>query len=133
MDINTNTDVKVVGVPVSPAVEIEDRNRPQVAPVQNSADSSRTALDEKSLHGGQEKEKPMTREELGKAVEVIEEHLAQMGNRLGLSLHKETEDILVRITDRESGELVKQFPSEEIVKLRQKLDELAGLLFEDTI
>jgi len=133
MDINTTADVKIVGIPVSPAVEVEDRDRPQVTPVQDSSDSSETALDNKALHEQLEAEKPMTAEELAKAVAVVEVHLAQMGNRLGLSLHKETDDVLVRITDRESGELIKQFPSEEIVKLRQKLEELAGLIFEDTI
>ena len=133
MDINTNADVKVVGIPVSPAVEVKDRNRPQVVPVQDSSSSSGTALDDKALHGKQAEEQPLSAEELAKAVADIEVHLSQMGNRLGLSLHKETEDVLVKITDRDSGEVVKQFPSEQVVKLRQKLEELSGLLFEDTV
>ena len=132
MDINTNADVKAVGVPISPAVEVEDRKRPQVAPVKNGSESTGTGLDDKALHKGLAAEKPMSEEELADAVGAIEEHLAQMGNRLGLSLDRETEDVLVKITDRQSGEVVKQFPSEEVVKLRQKLEELAGLLFEDT-
>ena len=131
VDVNVTADVKTVGIPVSPTVEIEDRGRPQVEPVKDSSDSSGTALDDKALHSRQPAEKPLGEEELARVVADIEGHLSQMGNKMGLSLHKETNDVVVRITDRESGELIKQFPSDEILKLHQKLDELAGLLFDD--
>ncbi len=47
----TNADVKSYGVPVVPTMKVEDKAKPQVAPVQDSSDSGKAALDQNALHG----------------------------------------------------------------------------------
>ncbi|MGV1099865.1 flagellar protein FlaG [Thiovibrio sp. JS02] len=137
MDVSVNSEVKGIGVAttVVPAVEREDRVKPQVAPVAGGTESTRSALGEKELHRrSREEEKKqgaVNAEELKKAVEEIQNRLDAMGTRLNFTLSKEPEAVVVKVTDRQSGELVKQFPSEEVLKLRKKLQELSGLLFDE--
>lgn len=132
MDARMSAEVKGFGVPTAPAVERENRVKPQVAPVDAGGDSSGAALHEQALHGKEAREKrKVTTEEAARAVKEMQEHLDAIGNtRLAFSLNEEPDAVVVRITDRESGELIRQFPAEEALALRKKLDELVGLLFD---
>ena len=138
MDVNINAEVKGVGVATVPAVEREDRAKPQVAPVAKSSDSAKAALGEKELHRrGDKKEErkqvALDPEELQKAVAEIQDRLDVMGTRLDISVNKEPNAFVVTVTDRESGETVRQFPSEEVLTLKKKLQEITGLIFDKTM
>ena len=129
MNINANVAGKEIAQPVVPTVETVDKNRPQVAPVEKSNDSAQTTLDEKALQQ-KAKDQQLSNEELSEAVENIQSRLDVMGTRLGFVINQETEDIIIEVTDRESGELIRQIPSEEVMELRARLDELVGILFD---
>ncbi|MEW6593990.1 MAG: flagellar protein FlaG [Thermodesulfobacteriota bacterium] len=133
MDVSMRSaEVKGFGVPPAPAIEREDRVRPAVTPVASGGDSSGTALSEQALQGKEAQEKrKITAEEAARAVKEMQERLDAIGNtRLNFSLHNDPDAVVVQITDRKSGELLRQFPAEEALALRKKLDELVGLLFD---
>ncbi len=131
MDVNISTEMKGVGQPVVSAVEMEDRARPQVAPVAKSGDSSQGNLGEQALHG--RKPQPSSSAELAKMAEEIQGRFDSMGATLGFSIRDESEDIVMEVRERESGDLIRQIPSEEILALREKLNELVGLLFDKQV
>lgn len=129
MNIDANAGVRGVAQPVVPAVDTLDKVKPQVAPVEKTNDSAQTALGERALREKAE-EQPLSNEELAEAVENIQSRLEVVGTRLGFSIHGESEDLVVEITNRESGELIRQIPSDEVLELRARLDELVGILFD---
>ena len=134
MDVNVNSEVKGVGLTVvAPAVEREDRQRSPVTPVAAGTDSAPGTLGDKELHRRDSGRKPnnVSAEELAQAVEEIQNRLDAMGTRLNFAVNKEPDAVVVKVTDRLSGELVKQIPSEEVLALRKKLQELSGLLFDE--
>lgn len=62
------------------------------------------------------------RRELLQAVRVLEKaQVAGEGNELRLALDRETKRPVVRIVNRETGELIQQFPTEEVIRLAQRL------------
>ena len=132
MDASVNTEVKGIGATtVMPAVEREDRVKPRVAPVKASTDSTGAALGDKELHRREEPQ-PASAKEVAKAVEEMQQRLDALGNtKLNFRVVEKPNEVVVQVTDRTSGELVRQFPSEEALKLRVKLQELTGLLFDE--
>ena len=140
MDVTANTDVKGYVNQSSqtavPVVEKEDRVKPQVQPVKEGTDSGKVALNDQALHGKgkEQKAKAISQEELEKVMEEVQKRLDAIGGNLtlGLQEYKETNDIIVQVKDRSSNEVVKQFPSEELLKLQAKLDDLLGLLFDES-
>jgi len=50
-----------------------------------------------------------------------EAKVAGEGNELRLALDRETKRPVVRIVNRETGELIQQFPTEEVIRLAQRL------------
>ncbi len=137
MDASINTEVKGYGAPVVPAVERDDRTRPQVAPVQKSSESASGALNDGVLHGqdksGQLQSKGnISKDELDRAVSGVQERLDAIGGNLRLGIYETPGkgDIVVQIRNKSDNKVVRQIPSETVLKLRAKLDELAGLLLD---
>lgn len=133
------TDINKIGAPVSPAVEQEDVSKPQVVEVKANSEAADASLNDKALHQRQAEEEKnrtamhkLSREELEKVIEEVQKRLDAIGSNLALGLaeNKETESIVAQIRDKTSDEIVRQFPSEDILKLRAKLNELVGLLFD---
>lgn len=104
----------------------------QTRPVENSANAARGALDDKRLRQEEERaKKRLSDAEMQEVVNEVQDRLEMMGGtNLQFAMDKVAEDIVVKVTDKQSGELIRQIPSEEVVMLRKKLEELTGLLFE---
>ena len=136
MDVNVNSDVKVYGTPTVPVVEQEDRVKPQVTPVPESSDSVKADLNDQRLHGGGrgEEKASLSQKELERVVDEVQKRLDAIGGNLTVGLHEElkSETIVVQIKDKKSDEVVRQFPSEEILKLQEKLRDLIGMLFDES-
>ncbi len=138
MDASLNSEIKGYGAPVVPAVEREDRIKPQVSPVQENVKAETGDLNDRALHGQKNTghkdtdSAPLSRKELEKAVEGAQKRLDVIGGNLRLGIYETPEDgnIVVQIRDKKNDEVVQQIPSEAVLKLRAKLDELTGLLLD---
>ncbi|MBI5559003.1 MAG: flagellar protein FlaG [Deltaproteobacteria bacterium] len=140
MDVNVTTDVKVYGAPPVSAVELEDAQKPSVPPVQEGSEAVTVKLNDRALHGKGEKEEQqkkgeLTKEDIEEAVKDIDKRLASMGSafRFGYFSHLETKSIVGQLRDKKTDKVIKQFPSEEVLKLREKLQDLIGLLFDEKV
>jgi len=47
------------------------------------------------------------------------------------SIDKELDKIIVKIKDRESGEIIRQIPPEVAIRIAKSINELVGLLFDE--
>jgi flagellar protein FlaG len=139
MDVNVTTDVKVYGVPVASTVAMEDATKPPVQPVPESSEGATVKLNDQALHGKAGKEekerKDLSREDLEEAVKEIGKRLETIGSTFRFGLYKdlETKSIVGQLRDKMTGEVIKQFPAEEVLKLREKLQDLVGLLFDEKV
>ncbi len=53
---------------------------------------------------------------------------------IGFFMHEDLENqVVVEIKDRDTNELIKQIPPEALLKIREKMVELTGLLFDQII
>lgn len=121
----------VSGLPAQ-QVDREAQVKAQVRPVEKSAEAARNALDEQRLRREEDRGKSrLSRADLQDALNEVQERMDQMGTNLQFSMDKVAEDIVVKVTDKKNGELIRQIPSEDVIKLRKKLEELSGLLFDE--
>lgn len=109
----------------------EAQVKAQVRPVEKSAESARGALDDARLRREGEKAQSMSRAEVQAVVEEVQARMDQMGTNLQFAMDKEAKDLVVKVTDKKSGELIRQIPSEDVLRLRKKLEEVTGLLFDE--
>jgi flagellar protein FlaG len=72
-------------------------------------------------------------EETKKLAEEIQKYLSEVNVSLSFDVDDKTHDIVVKVINRETGKLIRQIPPEELLKLRQKLEELVGVLLNRKI
>lgn len=66
------------------------------------------------------------------AVERVRTHVQSLQRDLNFSVDDSTGQVVVQVLDGDSGKVVRQIPSEDILRLAERLDEMRSLLFEAT-
>ncbi|MDP2823781.1 MAG: flagellar protein FlaG [Sulfuritalea sp.] len=100
------------------------------APPQGNAGSvpSPVAQSEAPLQGSPRQPAP-DRAQLEQAVKEIRQLVKPMvSNSLDFSIDDSTGKTIVRITDSETGEMIRQIPSEEMMDIARSVDRMQGLL-----
>ena len=103
-------------------------------PASSSASTTGTesqASDQKSEDPGNRAK--LTRKDVEDMVEALEDFANTVQTRLNFTIDDGTEDVVVKIMDKETDEVIKQFPAEEILELREKMQDLSGLLFSTNV
>lgn len=74
----------------------------------------------------QDEDKVMSRSQLEKVAEQLHEFIGQMNQGLEFSVDKDSGRDVIKVLDKTSGELIKQYPTEEVLSLVAKLSEATG-------
>ncbi|WP_462379130.1 flagellar protein FlaG [Pseudomonas sp. Marseille-QA0892] len=64
------------------------------------------------------------------AVSDLNSQMQNLRRNLDFSVDDGTGDVVVKVIDGESGKVVRQIPSEEVLKLAEQLDDLRSLMFQ---
>lgn len=72
----------------------------------------------------------MSPEQLERVARMIQQAARQTRHRVGISLDEQTKEPIVRVTDRDTGELIRQFPPDELRRLARTLTRMEGLLVD---
>ncbi len=97
----------------------------------NGAEHVRATKQDKA----QEQQKPVLKthisEGLMKALNSDMEALHHVG--LQFSIQQDTGQTVVRVVDKDSGELIRQIPPQELLDLASKLEDMMGILFDKQV
>jgi flagellar protein FlaG len=63
-------------------------------------------------------------------VSGINELVHELQRELHFAVDGQSGETVIKVVDRETEEVVRQIPSEEVLRLRQRLEEAAGVLFD---
>ncbi|WP_206770678.1 flagellar protein FlaG [Pseudoalteromonas sp. bablab_jr011] len=72
------------------------------------------------------------REQLEKMAQQLQDFMGEMNRSLQFQVDEESGRDVIKVVDKNSGELIKQYPSEEVLSLVAKLSETAGFLIDQT-
>ncbi len=115
-------------IPVDPIrMDGSGGGSPAIAQASANRDTG-AVLAQKSL----QKEMPSA-EEIQQELDVINAQLETMNRSLQFSIDEELKDVVVRIVDTKTGEIIRQIPPDEVLRLREHFKELVGLILEKTV
>lgn len=72
-------------------------------------------------------------EDVEKILIQLQEKFQHVEPRIELSVDKELDRVIFRLFDKESGELIRQIPSEEVLKLDRFFVDQSGLFVEEKV
>jgi flagellar protein FlaG len=61
-----------------------------------------------------------------RVAEAMDKYVRSVQSDLQISIHDETGKIVVRVISHETGDVIREIPSEEMLKLAEKMEEMAG-------
>lgn len=109
----------------STPVTTERTNNKSSAPVNASATAEVTNEAAKSA-------KPYTRDQLDQAVSTINKTMQATSQNLEFSVDSDTRDVVVKVIDQQTKQVLRQIPSEEAIEISKSIDKLQGLLIKQT-
>lgn len=109
-------------------LQADTLQRAKLQSAQNTKESMGVKDNKESLN--QTAQNQMTTEEVKEMVESFQTMSETIQTKLSFSVNEENNKIVVKIFDKESEELIRQFPSEEMLSLQNKMSDLAGFLFD---
>ena len=80
-----------------------------------------------------EKAQPLEREQLEQMVQQLQDFMGEMNRSLQFKVDEDSGRDVIKVLDKNSGEVIKQYPSEEVLSLVSKLSESAGILIDQTV
>ncbi|MGI2197833.1 flagellar protein FlaG [Shewanella baltica] len=124
MDINLASSdtaaarIDVSSVPLKPPLQgVETENKPAIFPVQEV---------DKSLAA----EKTVSQEKLEQVATGLSDMMSLMRKGLAFKVDDNSGVNVVSVMDIDSGDVIRQIPSEEALKLAEKLSEVTGFLMK---
>lgn len=102
----------------APATDAAARNARASEAVRRAAESAASDANTPTI----------SKEDLLQAVEDVKVAISAVTNDLTFSIDDDTGRTVVKIIDRETEELIRQIPSEEVLLMAKALDKLKGIL-----
>lgn len=82
----------------------------------------------------EEKDSTFSAKEIKELVAEMNEIMDDLQTRLGFSIREDLDhQVIIEITDRETKELIKQIPTEEMLAIKEKMEEFSGLIFDQKV
>ncbi|WP_181297410.1 flagellar protein FlaG [Pseudomonas sp. Q2-TVG4-2] len=100
------------GLPSEPGLSSFDEEHPAAAPILAGEATNRSKLND--------------------VIADLHTRMQYAQRDLSFSVDDSTGDVVVKVIDGESGKVVRQIPSEEILRLSERLDDIRSLLFDTT-
>jgi uncharacterized FlaG/YvyC family protein len=66
-------------------------------------------------------------------IQALESYIDSNKRSLDISVNKATGDIVVKVISDEDGKVIREIPSEEVLKCAAMMDQLAGLMFDQNV
>ena len=105
--------------------------QPQLGRVTRQQDAAKLRAKTHQTRADATKNLEMIRERLKEISASLNEDMNIRSKSLKFSVDESTNRMLVKVIDKESGEIIRQIPSETILKVAHSLEALKGILFDD--
>jgi flagellar protein FlaG len=77
-----------------------------------------------------QKEKPSA-EEIKQDIDAINTQLKSMNSSIQFVIDGKSNDVVIKIVDNDTGKVIRQIPSDDVLRMREHLKEMTGLLVEE--
>ncbi len=71
--------------------------------------------------------------DFSKLVQKVTEVVQNIGTKVSFSYDDRSSSPIIRVTDDKTGEIIRQFPREEMLQLMSRLREVSGLIFQGSV
>ena len=104
----------------------------RAAPAPAKADQVAASVVRQAADAKPEIDKP-SNDQLKQSVDDINKALSSSSISVQFQVDPDYKDLIVKIVDQDSGKLIRQMPTEDVVRISKAMDNLKGLLFSKAV
>ncbi len=119
-------EMQKIGVQLNPAGEVKSAVAKRVAPASVQAQKAQAV--EKLRDAGSQ---AITQESFQETLESLNEAVSILNHRLSFRLDDSTGRMMTKVIDRDTNEVIREFPSEEMIAFVERFQEFIGLLLDE--
>ena len=117
---------------INATAKVTDVRETQI-PMQSLVENNRQTRQMKEKQT-EEQKKVLSAQDAKELTLEMNELMDDLQTSLGFSIHEELHhQVVVKIKNRETNELIKQIPAEELLEIKQKMIEFTGLIFDQSV
>ncbi len=130
--------MNITSIPTADAIETSTRVNHSFLPqpggmAETSSGRTNTIKALQAVEKGN-RSKEMNAKEAKEMAEVLNEYMDDLQTHLGFSVREDLgSQVIVEIRNRKTNDLIKQIPSEELVKIMENMKELSGIIFDQSV
>jgi flagellar protein FlaG len=72
-------------------------------------------------------------DKIGRIAETMDSYLQSIQRDLKIQVDDKTGRIVVKVTSKESGKVIREIPPEELLDLAARIEEMTGILFDEKV
>ena len=119
MDIFSVTN-KQVAQNSQPSVDTSMNTKRSVEKVEQSTDvSKKQSLDKKDI-----------KQKLDNTIKHLNEHMKSLDTNVKFGFNDKIDTMFVNVMERSTGKIIRKIPTEEAMKLSEKMKEIVGMIFD---
>jgi len=110
----------------------------RMAPVRSSTNTKmeEERLSRKSIEPNPKADKEKNSEEpsakaVKSAVHKMNDYVERFSTKVGFSINEENDEITIIVMDKDTGKVIRQIPAKEVLELNRKMEEIAGIIFDE--
>ncbi|MCA9472036.1 MAG: flagellar protein FlaG [Nitrospirales bacterium] len=127
----------IQGVPESTSVVLSigqhgrDRSGAKAISEQTEVPEKREAVRLSSLSESKSRQNASEVQNLEQTVAKLQDTLNQIDPKIQFSVEEDLNQVVVKVVERDSGELIRQFPPEEVLRVQRFFEEQRGFLLKE--
>ena len=94
---------------------------------------SDNAGSQQQAQGGSKAQQPQQSEQLKKAITEMNKKINNSNEEAVFGVHEDTNRIMIKIMDKDTKEVIKEFPPEKTLDMIAKIWEMAGILVDEKL
>ena len=88
---------------------------------------------QKSVPQFSDQVKEASNEKINRIAEAMDSYVQSIQRDLKIQVHEKTGKIMIQVTSKETGEVIREIPPKELLDLAAKMEEMAGTLFDEKV
>ena len=129
MELNINSINSQINQNQKPSESNSIENQKDITKLDN-IDYSKSA--EKAENKKQELTEIVKKQDFNTAIDSVNEYVEMFNNKVSFTIDDKSREI-IHVYDNETGDLIRQIPPKDMIELVDKLEEIAGIIFNNKV
>lgn len=119
---------------------VETKTKSAVAPTEVVAPAENTQKSTANDNLAKTEEKATTsprenvaKDEVNQAIKEIKQQMSDIGRKINFSVDEDLNIVIIKVVNKDTEEVVRQLPSEEVVEIARNIQENKGLIFQEKV